>query len=250
MDNGTSAEAAAKVALLRHLMARNGFTPRFIAPELSLDHWSIRADLVIDEGHAIHAYEIKTEADTLVRLERQIASYRQAFGRVTVVLATKHLVSGSSLIPSDVGIMELRRGRRGLSVHRHRAAKLNSTANSTAMSRLMPMTCLARLSAIKGASSRADAEERLRKLPLHLVAAQLGRFLEDRYGATTARFLSAGRSRTVSAEDVRSLHVWPSSREEGSQKLPEDPFIKWIQETGQTDIFGAVPHDIRELITS
>lgn len=63
-----------------------------------------RADFVRINGVS-HAYEIKTEIDTLNRLRPQLIDYMSAFEYVTVVIHPTHLKKVKSMIPKRVGIM-------------------------------------------------------------------------------------------------------------------------------------------------
>ena len=65
-----------------------------------------KADVAILNGTAT-VYEIKSERDSLVRLERQIRAYSQVFASVYVVSAECHLKSVTSCVPETVGILRL-----------------------------------------------------------------------------------------------------------------------------------------------
>ena len=65
-----------------------------------------KADLVILNGTAT-VYEIKSERDSLSRLERQIAEYKKVFAKVYVIAGENHVDSVMDLLPKDVGVMEL-----------------------------------------------------------------------------------------------------------------------------------------------
>ena len=65
-----------------------------------------KADLVILNGTAT-AYEIKSERDSLARLERQVTAYATVFARVYVVAAADHTDSVIASIPSDIGVLRL-----------------------------------------------------------------------------------------------------------------------------------------------
>lgn len=69
-----------------------------------------KADLVIFNGTST-VYEIKSERDSLSRLERQISSYRQVFAKVYVIAGENHIDTIFDTVPSDVGIMQLSRNR-------------------------------------------------------------------------------------------------------------------------------------------
>jgi hypothetical protein len=65
-----------------------------------------KADLAILNGTST-VYEVKSERDSLVRLQRQITAYRTVFSRVYVIAAEEHVKSVEASVPSDVGILVL-----------------------------------------------------------------------------------------------------------------------------------------------
>jgi len=62
-----------------------------------------KADAVILNGTST-VYEIKSERDSLSRLDRQIDSYRKVFAKVNVITGENHLNAVINLVPHDVGI--------------------------------------------------------------------------------------------------------------------------------------------------
>src|ERR1035441_9742350 len=65
-----------------------------------------KADLVILNGTST-VYEVKSERDSLSRLERQVAAYATVFAQVYVIAAEKHVDAVNASVPKDVGIMRL-----------------------------------------------------------------------------------------------------------------------------------------------
>ncbi|WP_180113605.1 sce7726 family protein [Acinetobacter sp. YH12063] len=65
-----------------------------------------KADLVLLNGCST-CYEIKTEYDSLMRLQDQLASYLKVFDKVNVVCSQKMLGDVIHLAPIEVGIIEL-----------------------------------------------------------------------------------------------------------------------------------------------
>lgn len=65
-----------------------------------------KADLAILNGTAT-VYEVKSERDSLSRLERQVAAYAQVFAKVYVIAGENHVGAVISSVPKDVGIMRL-----------------------------------------------------------------------------------------------------------------------------------------------
>lgn len=65
-----------------------------------------KADVVIFNG-TTHVYEIKTELDTIDRLENQIANYKKVFEFVNVVTVESKVKSIEKIVDEDVGILVL-----------------------------------------------------------------------------------------------------------------------------------------------
>jgi hypothetical protein len=70
-----------------------------------------KADVAILNGTAT-VYEIKSERDSLNRLERQVAAYATVFAKVYVIAAEGHVQAIARAVPDFVGIMQLNRRHR------------------------------------------------------------------------------------------------------------------------------------------
>jgi hypothetical protein len=92
-----------RAALLKHLRNRP-ITPRAILEELRVHNGNAVAD-VVAVNRLAHCYEIKGETDNLDRVMRQAGYYDQAFRRITLVTARKHLRKALLLIPDYWGVM-------------------------------------------------------------------------------------------------------------------------------------------------
>jgi hypothetical protein len=79
-------------------------TPTRAIPEFWIPVSHERADLVL-VGRRLQAFEIKSAADDLLRLPRQVGAYGKVFDRCTAVVAERHLHTASALIPSWWGLM-------------------------------------------------------------------------------------------------------------------------------------------------
>lgn len=69
---------------------------------------SCKADLAILNGTAT-VYEVKSERDSLSRLENQIHNYRKVFAKIYVVVAEKFVAQVIEKTSQDIGIMSLER---------------------------------------------------------------------------------------------------------------------------------------------
>jgi hypothetical protein len=67
---------------------------------------SSKADIAILNGTTT-VYEIKSERDTLSRLQQQLANYRKVFASVFVIAGENHVSAILDGTPADVGVMSL-----------------------------------------------------------------------------------------------------------------------------------------------
>ncbi len=67
-----------------------------------------KVDVAILNGTST-AYEIKSERDSLTRLQRQVDAYSQVFSRVYVIAAEDHVAAVKAAVPTEVGILRLNR---------------------------------------------------------------------------------------------------------------------------------------------
>jgi hypothetical protein len=65
-----------------------------------------KADLAILNGTST-VYEIKSERDSLSRLERQLLAYERVFAKVYVIAGENHVDDVFNTVPPDVGILKL-----------------------------------------------------------------------------------------------------------------------------------------------
>jgi hypothetical protein len=85
-----------------------------------------KADLAILNGTAT-AYEVKSERDSLARLQRQIAAYMTVFSRVYVITAETHVNAVMTSLPEEIGVLQLN-GRHHISTLREAADRPERTS--------------------------------------------------------------------------------------------------------------------------
>lgn len=85
-----------------------------------------KADLAILNGTAT-VYEVKSERDSLCRLERQVIAYAKVFARVYVIAGENHVDAVIDSVTKDVGIMKLN-SRHGISIVREAADRPERTS--------------------------------------------------------------------------------------------------------------------------
>lgn len=102
---GARNEYVYRAALTRRvLMGRHSLQTASMLNEFRVG--TSKADVVILNGTST-VYEIKSERDSLSRLERQIQNYRKVFANVFVIAGENHVDDILSSIPEDVGVMSL-----------------------------------------------------------------------------------------------------------------------------------------------
>jgi hypothetical protein len=111
MSHSTDAEIRA--ALHRKaLRAFHRCNETLVIDELGLAHAKARIDVAVING-SLHGFEIKSAADTLMRLPRQLELYGQCLEKLTIVCAEKHIPGVRDLAPPWCGIMKVTKGPRG-----------------------------------------------------------------------------------------------------------------------------------------
>lgn len=101
--NTQTSDALIRKALLTRLRKQYPSDKYRIVPELGLWHGTARIDVAVVNG-IMHGYEIKSDRDTLIRLENQIHAYGAVFDRVTLVVGRSHMVDAFKQAPVWWGI--------------------------------------------------------------------------------------------------------------------------------------------------
>ena len=83
-----------------------------VIDELGLNHGKCRADIAVVNGQFV-GYEIKSNNDSLRRLEEQVKSYSAVFDRVSIIVGNRYIDSIQDYIPDWWGVIVSARGPRG-----------------------------------------------------------------------------------------------------------------------------------------
>ena len=100
-------------AVKRKILARYENDPNTrILDELGLRHGAARIDIAVVNG-IVHGYELKSDADNLKRLPRQIQIYDSVLDKVTLVVGSRHAKEAERMVPPWWGIKVAAIGARG-----------------------------------------------------------------------------------------------------------------------------------------
>jgi len=83
-----------------------------VIDELGLNHGKCRADIAVVNGQFV-GYEIKSNNDSLRRLEEQVKSYSAVFDRVSIIVGNRYINCIQDYIPEWWGVIVSARGPRG-----------------------------------------------------------------------------------------------------------------------------------------
>lgn len=190
-------EADYKIATVKWLFEKGYLqNDAVLINELPVDNFNRRADLVVANGK-LHAFEIKSDVDSLVRLEGQINSYLSFFDKVTVVCSRKHANKAKEILPRNVGIIELNVEKSGevkLKINRRGQAK-NIEDPRCFLSFVEKKNIVSSLKK-RGISctigeSRESLYEKTQYTPRAFWRELVLNYLKDKYKATSECFLSS-----------------------------------------------------------
>jgi hypothetical protein len=108
-----------------------------IINELGLNHGKNRADIAVINGR-LTGYEIKSDADSLRRLDEQISSYNEIFDRIYLISTKRHLFEVIEKLPDWWGIIIASEGKLGaINFILYRKTKKNPNVDNHAVARLL-----------------------------------------------------------------------------------------------------------------
>jgi len=108
-----------------------------VIDELGLNHGKCRADIAVVNGKFI-GYEIKSNNDSLRRLEEQVKSYNAVFDKVSIILGDRYIKSIQNYIPKWWGVIVSIRGPRGaVNFNIIRQAQTNTNTDPISIAQLL-----------------------------------------------------------------------------------------------------------------
>lgn len=145
-----------------------------------------RADIVMVVPDALYGIEIKSDADSYVRLERQIQDYDLYYDYNYVVVGTKHGAHIAEHVPEHWGIITVEQTETGIDFYRMREPKLNHGMQWTNKIEILWRPELAHIQelnempAYKAKSKRFVADKIVEMVPKECLALQLSEELFER----------------------------------------------------------------------
>jgi hypothetical protein len=104
--------------------------------ELGLCRGGVRVDVTVVNG-SLHGYEIKSDRDSLRRLDRQVALYSAVLDRATLVVGERHLRDAIELVPPWWEVVLAKVTPAGLELTQVRVGQVNEERDSRALVELL-----------------------------------------------------------------------------------------------------------------
>lgn len=111
-SNITLGDAEIRLALRARLLVDQGEGEAMVIDELGVCRGQVRIDLAVVNG-VLHGYEIKSDRDSLRRLEGQIELYSKVLDRVTLVVGDRHLAKAVNIVPCWWGVLRVHANQNG-----------------------------------------------------------------------------------------------------------------------------------------
>ena len=159
-----------RAAFYRKRLSKHDNDPKtIIVNELGLNHGQNRADIAIINGR-LTGYEIKSDSDSLRRLNQQIIGYDEIFDSIYLITTERHVKRIETILPEWWGIIMASEGKRG-AIHfkKIRSPKTNLTVDDYAVAKLLWRTEAQEILGILGVTGRRIRENR-DKLYSYIVA--------------------------------------------------------------------------------
>jgi hypothetical protein len=174
-----------------------------IIDEMPLLRGRGRADLAFVNGK-LCGYEIKSEADSLIRLGMQTENYEAVFELNTIVAAKKHLGLARSRIPQTWGIIEAKIINGQIQLHEHRRARPNHKLCNSALTRLLwKEECLLILRknaiSVRPNASVLEIWNRVETMDTKYLCGEVRAALKRRQERVAGRQIQGDGSRTIGA---------------------------------------------------
>lgn len=198
-------EPEIKSNLINFLMNRGTLDSGLVINEFTVGDFSRRVDLAVIQNNRLLAFEVKSDADSLIRLEGQVEKYLQYFDKVTVVTAPKHTSKALELTPNNVAVWEIVEDK----ITIKRRGSISQVKNKNRLIEMMTANELYRLSKkllIAAENKRRKTlESALKDAPVNKLRSEAISSIKLRYKKRNAKFFKEVNMRKSTPNDLALL---------------------------------------------
>ncbi|EHQ5004380.1 sce7726 family protein [Salmonella enterica] len=236
-------EQDVKVALIDWLFRKGLLENATIINEMVVANWSRRADLAVANGH-LQAFEIKSDFDSLKRLDGQLETFTSRFEKVTVVCAPKFTYEIAKKVKSDVGVIEYLNTNKGVRfkiVQRGRTAVLGNKKVyiNFLLKKELQLLLIENGKKFLFESGREALERIAEQIPLSRIRDFVLKSIKQRYKETSDDYLNKLSSSDFSnTDDLILLSKSKKRREQSYFKKFEDSDNEGLSDFYTVDVEG------------
>lgn len=180
--------------------------------EYAVDRHSRRLDLLLINDNESIAFEIKSEADSLRRLDGQIDKYLNFFDKLVLVAAPKHINEIMKVAPKNVAVWQV--CTKGVVLKQE--GKLKPITEIPNLLKLMTAKELHRLavqlSLSAGYKTRLQLEAILQHAPLSLLREATFGNIKNRYAKANSLFWQSVNGKEVHSSQISLLSLYQAER--------------------------------------
>lgn len=234
--------------------------------EFTVDGYSRRADLVVANGK-LHAFEIKSASDSLVRLRGQLETYQRFFDKVTLVIADRHEEKALTITPDSVEVWRVNDDGELIVLRRGRSKDIRDRNALISLFRVRDLRSLLRNSGISPLpKSRDDLVALAHSLSVTQLRKGVLASIKNRYAISTQAFWGNVRNGLVRPRNLEKLSLYIAERRrfeelnrqleekkkswiESLPPLPDDCHLARWADSMPPEPFGPVPEQIRSKVS-
>ncbi len=203
-------EIQIKCSILQHWRETKCISRKsIIATEYVLGSNGRRADLAIVDDSFV-GVEIKSDYDSLHRLNSQVAIYEHCFDQVVVVVGLKHIEFCLKILPPHIEVWQID-GDCIPKLRRKACARI--IPDLLTMSRLFTVGQLRKLSSTRvKTTSRSRLVKKVSCLPREYIRSALVKYFKDTFYPTSEAFWQSVGRRKISVQDIQTLSRFAEER--------------------------------------
>lgn len=191
-----------------------------IVNEFTIGDFTRRVDLVIFTKGKLIAFEIKSEADSLNRLNGQIDTFLEYFDKVIVVADKKFTRRIQQCLPQNVGHWEIISNKIKIKVR----GKTKKKVTNTKLIDMMDVVDLSKLASklnLRVEKQRSYLVKSLSNIPNKQLRLGVEASLTRKYKSGSVAFMETTKSREIFKQDLTVLSRFKSHRDSEKQKIKQ-----------------------------
>ncbi|HIF9079219.1 sce7726 family protein [Photobacterium damselae] len=176
-----------------------------IINEFNVGGYKRRVDLSIATNKYLYAFEIKSEYDSLYRLNGQIETYLNHFDKVFIVTTKKYIDKVLLTTPPNVAVWEFDNGIISI-VRKGKIKKINNKETMLNMMNIDELKQLVKNSNIKSKDNkRKTLVELSLNIPIYRIKEHMIKSIKNRYLSTNKVFLEKANTNKLNTNDLKLL---------------------------------------------